>query len=142
MPCPQVFSLSNSIFGLCSQRAPAKTHASMEVLLLAFANSRENPLPTLAAEYAALNKILSPRVLRQHFLSWSASHATLEDIGYYLTLFRDRLGLFLFSGHADRDRLLTESGDSRAGGIAHLLGQCKNLKVVVLNGCSTGEQVA
>ncbi|MFM9949199.1 MAG: CHAT domain-containing protein [Saprospiraceae bacterium] len=114
----------------------------MEVLLLAFANSREHPLPTLAAEYAALNKILSPRVLRQHFLSWSVSHATLEDIGYYLTLFRDRLGLFLFSGHADRDRLLMEDGDSRAGGIAHLLGQCKNLKVVVLNGCSTGRQVA
>jgi len=114
----------------------------MEVLLLTFANSRENPLPTLAAEYAALNKILSPRVLRQHFLSWSVSHATLEDIGYYLTLFRDRLGLFLFSGHAGRDRLLTEDGDSRAGGIAHLLGQCKNLKVVVLNGCSTGGQVA
>ncbi|HRI59583.1 MAG TPA: CHAT domain-containing protein [Saprospiraceae bacterium] len=113
----------------------------MEVLLLAFANSREHPLPTLAGEYTALNKILSPRVLRQHFLSWSVSHATLEDIGHYLTLFRDRLGLFLFSGHAGRDVLLTEDGASRAGGIAHLLGQCKNLKVVVLNGCSTAGQV-
>jgi len=114
----------------------------MEVLLLAFANSREHPLPTLAGEYAALNKILSPRVLRQHFLSWSVSHATLDDIAYYLTLFRDRLGLFLFSGHAGRDVLLTEDGNARAGGVAHLLGQCKNLKVVVLNGCSTGGQVS
>ena len=114
----------------------------MEVLLLSFANSREHPLPSLAGEYAALNKTLSPRVLRQHFLAWSVSHATLDDIAYYLTLFRDRLSLFLYSGHAGRDRLLTESGDARAGGIAHLLGQCKNLKVVVLNGCSTGGQVA
>lgn len=113
----------------------------MEVLLLTFANSREHPLPTLAGEYAALNKILSPRVLRQHFLAWSVSHATLDDIGYYLTLFRDRLGLFLFSGHAGRDVLLTEDGASRAGGIAHLLGQCRNLKVVILNGCSTAGQV-
>jgi CHAT domain len=114
----------------------------MEVLLLTFANNREHPLPTLASEYAALNKILSPRVLRQHFLAWSVSHATLDDIAYYLTLFRDRLSLFLYSGHAGRDLLLTEDGASRAGGIAHLLGQCKNLKVVVLNGCSTGGQVA
>ena len=76
-------------------------------------------------------------MLRQHFLSWSVSHATLGDIGYYLTLFRDRLGLFLYSGHAGRDVLLTEDGASRSGGIAHLLGQCKNLKVVILNGCST-----
>ncbi len=114
----------------------------MEVLLLAFANNREHPLPTLAGEYAALNKILSPRVLRQHFLSWSVSHATLDDIAYYLTLFRDRLGLFLYSGHAGRDVLLTEDGLTRASGIAHLLGQCRNLKVVVLNGCSTGGQVA
>ena len=113
----------------------------MEVLLLSFANSRTHPLPTLAGEYAELNKILSPRVLRQHFLSWSVSHATLDDIGYYLTLFRDRLSLFLYSGHAGRDVLLTEDGATRAGGIAHLLGQCKNLKVVLLNGCSTAWQV-
>lgn len=113
----------------------------MEVLLLAFANSREHPLPTLSGEYAALNKILSPRVLRQHFLSWSVSHAALDDIAYYLTLFRDRLSLFLFSGHAGRDRLLTEGSDSRSAGIAHLLGQCKRLKVVILNGCSTNGQV-
>ncbi len=113
----------------------------MEVLLLSFANSRENPLPTLSGEYGALNKILSPRVLRQHFLSWSVSHATLDDVAYYLTLFRDRLSLFLFSGHAGRDLLLTEDGATRAAGIAHLLGQCRNLKVVILNGCSTGGQV-
>ena len=115
--------------------------ANMEILLLAFANNREHPLPSLAAEYAGLNKILSPRVLRQHFLSWSVSHATLDDVAYYLTLFRDRLSLFLYSGHAGRDALLTEDGAARAAGIAHLLGQCKNLKVVILNGCSTAGQV-
>ncbi len=113
----------------------------MEILLLAFSNSREHPLETLADEYAALNKTLSPRALRQHFLSWAISHATLDDIAYYLTLFRDRLSLFLFSGHAGRDALFTETGESRAAGIAHLLGQCQGLKVVVLNGCSTAGQV-
>lgn len=113
----------------------------MDIFLLAFANNREKPLDTLTDEYAALNKSLSPRVLRQHFLSWAISHATLDDIAYYLTLFRERLRLFQFSGHAGRDVLLTEEGKSRASGIAHLLGQCPNLKVVILNGCSTQGQV-
>lgn len=113
----------------------------MEALLLTFANSREHPLETLADEYAALNKTLSPRALRQHFLSWAVSHATLDDIAYYLTLFRDRLSLFLFSGHAGRDLLFTEDGESRAAGIAHQLAQCSKLKVVILNGCSTAGQV-
>lgn len=113
----------------------------MDILLLAFANNRERPLQTLADEYSAINKILSPRVLQQHFLSWSISHATLEEIAYYLTLFRDRLRLFQFSGHAGQDVLLTEDGISRAKGIAHLLGQCPKLEVVILNGCSTYAQV-
>lgn len=114
----------------------------MEVLLLTFANSRTNPLPTLAGEYAELSKRLWPRALRQHYLACPVSHATLDDVAYYLTLFRDRLSLFLFSGHAGRDELLTEDGASRAAGIAHLLGQCPNLKVVILNGCSTAGQVS
>lgn len=70
------------------------------------------------------------------------SHATREEVAYYLTLFREQLSLFLYSGHAGRDVLLTEGGESRSEGIAHLLGQCPNLKVVILNGCSTKGQVA
>jgi hypothetical protein len=114
----------------------------MEVLLLAFANDRTQPLQTLADEYAALHKTLAPRTLRQHFLASLLSHATLDDIGYYLTLFRDQIRLFLFSGHAGRDLLLTETGAARAEGIAHLLAQCPRLQVVILNGCSTDGQVA
>jgi len=83
-------------------------------ILLAVANSREYPLPTLAGKYAVLNKALSPRVLRQHFLAGSVNHATLNDIRYYLTLFRDQLNLFLYRRHAGRDVLLTEDGASRA----------------------------
>ncbi|MDX2134725.1 MAG: CHAT domain-containing protein [Saprospiraceae bacterium] len=113
----------------------------MDVLLLTFANSRTNPLPTLAGEYAELSKRLWPRALRQHYLACPVSHATLDDVAYYLTLFRNRLSLFLFSGHAHRDALITEDGAARADGIAHLLAQCPNLKVVVLNGCSTVGQV-
>lgn len=114
----------------------------MEILLLAFANDRIHPLSTLSDEYLSLNKTLTPRVLRGHYLAWSLSHAGLDDIAYYLSLFRERLSLFLYSGHADRDHLLTEGQESRSEGIVQLLKQCPRLKVVILNGCSTGAQVS
>lgn len=114
----------------------------MEILLFAFANDRKNPLPTLTDEYSSINKVLAQRVLRQHFLAWAIHHASLDDVAYYLTLFRERIRLFQFSGHAGRDQLILQDGESRAKGIAHLLGQCPNLKVVILNGCSTYGQVA
>ena len=113
----------------------------MQVLLLTFANNRTEPLATLTEEYLHLNRTLTPRAFRQHYLMHPLSHATKEEIAYYLTLFREQLSLFLFSGHAGRDVLLTEDGASRAEGIAHLLGQCTNLQVVILNGCSTIGQV-
>jgi hypothetical protein len=113
----------------------------MDVLLLTFSNHRTQPLQTLVDEYLSIDRTLAARTLRQHFLAKSISHATLKDIGYYLALFRNNLTLFLYSGHAGRDLLLTEDGPSRSEGIAHLLGQCPRLQVVILNGCSTAGQV-
>lgn len=113
----------------------------MDVLLLSFSNDQAQPLPTLTEEYAALHRILSPRVLRQHFLAWTVSHATLDDIAFYLSLFQNRLRVFHYSGHAGRNSLQTEDGQSRTEGIVHLLAQCPNLKLVVLNGCGTAHQV-
>ncbi|MEP7269807.1 MAG: hypothetical protein ABI844_19480 [Saprospiraceae bacterium] len=55
--------------------------------------------------------------------------------------FKNEISLFHYSGHAGRDSLGTTEELSKADGIAHLLGQCKNLKYVFLNGCSTQDQV-
>ncbi|MFZ4632587.1 MAG: CHAT domain-containing protein [Saprospiraceae bacterium] len=113
----------------------------MDVLLLTYANNHKNPLQTLTEEYLTTSRTLTPRELKRHFLMHTLSHATLTEIAYYLTLFRDNLQLFLYSGHAGQNMLLTEDGSTRSEGLAHLLGACKDLKVVVLNGCSTAGQV-
>jgi len=113
----------------------------METLLLTFANNPDEPLDTLTEEYLSISRILAPAAFRQQYLMHPLNNATLDEIAYYLTLYRERLSLFLFSGHAGRDILLMEDGVSRAEGIAHLLGQCPNLKVVILNGCSTEGQI-
>lgn len=114
----------------------------MDTLLLTFANQSADLLPTLQEEDDTLNRVLSPRAKERHFLLHRDSFVTLEKLPGYITLYRDDLALFLFSGHAGRDQLLLGDGAAQAGGLAQMLGQCPKLKLVFLNGCSTQGQVA
>ena len=115
----------------------------MDVLFLAFANQQQQLLPTLQEEDQTLYKLLSARAKLQHFQLHRDSFVTTETLPSFLTLYRDKISIFLFSGHAGRDRLIfTEGQTAHASGIAAMLGQCPNLKLVFLNGCSTQGQVA
>ncbi len=114
----------------------------MDTLLLTFANQSADLLPTLQEEDDTLNRVLSPRAKARHFLLHRDSFVTLEKLPAYITLYRDELVLFVFSGHAGRDRLVLGDGAAQAGGLAQMLGQCPKLKLVFLNGCSTQGQVA
>jgi hypothetical protein len=113
----------------------------MDTLFLTFANRSSDNLPSLREEDDALYRLLSPRARERHFLLHRDSFVTLENLPAYLALHRDDLVLFLFSGHAGRDRLLLGDGDARGAGLAKMLGMCPKLKLVVLNGCSTRGQV-
>lgn len=62
----------------------------------------------------------------------------VEDIKKY----RDRIIMIHFSGHAGHDELLLSDGAGNPDGIAGLLkAYAPNLKLIVLNGCSTRQQV-
>ena len=113
----------------------------MQVIFLAFANSQDAPLPLLGKEDDEIYKYLSPRVLKQHFLVHRDSFASTDKIAEYLLLYRDLVSVFMYSGHAGRDALFLDKEEARAEGIAHLLAQCPQLKLVILNGCSTKGQV-
>ena len=114
----------------------------MDTVLLTFSNQPAELLPTLQEEDDALNRLLSPRARERQFLLQRDSFVTLEKLPSYITLYRDDLVLFLFSGHAGRDKLLLGDGAARSFGLAQMLGQCPKLKLVFLNGCSTQGQVA
>ena len=113
----------------------------MDVISLAFANDRANPLPTLQEEDNNLNRILSPRQLKQHYILIRDSYASITSLTNTVAQSKDQLRIFLYSGHAGRDKLLLEGQAANAEGIAYLLGQCPNLQLVFLNGCSTKGQV-
>lgn len=113
----------------------------MDVLLFAFANDSANPLPTLRDEADELLRLLSPGQQKGHYVLVFEPFATREKLVSHLTQYKNQLVLFHYSGHAGRDVLATADEMSRAEGIAHLLGQCPNLKLAFLNGCSTQGQV-
>lgn len=60
-----------------------------------------------------------------------------QDIRKY----KHRILIFHFSGHAGSEQLLFRDGSSYASGLAGLLSEAQNLKLVFLNGCATHDQV-
>lgn len=114
----------------------------MDVLFFAYAHSSAAPLPALQEEDDKVYSMLTPKALQQHYLIHRDAYTTRQKIREFLILYRDNIFLFSYSGHAGGDKLLLADELSRAGGLAQLLGQCPNLKAVILNGCSTRGQVA
>ncbi|WP_373511739.1 hypothetical protein [Persicitalea sp.] len=64
-----------------------------------------------------------------------------EEVAEDIRNYKHRILIFHFSGHADSERLLFKDGSSHASGLAGLLGEAQNLKLVFLNGCATYDQV-
>lgn len=113
----------------------------MKVIFLSYANSTASPLEFLTEEDDANYKTLQKRAYQQHFFLHRDSNTSTQKISEYLSLYKNNINLFLYSGHADRDHLFIEEEAARSEGICQMLSQCENLKLVVLNGCSTEGQV-
>ena len=114
-----------------------------DILFFAFSNSTQDELPSLSKENMEVYNALSDRDLKKkHFRVRRESSATIPELTNYLIELKNQICLFHYSGHAGRDNILLEDQKARSEGIAQILGQCPNLKLVVLNGCSTKEQVS
>lgn len=113
----------------------------MNIILLAYANDPGHPLSFLQDEDAEVNKILSPLISTNEWHIVREQYARTEDIIYQLELHADQIAIFAYSGHANGRQLIMEDQAANAEGVAELLGNCPNLKLVILNGCSTIGQV-
>lgn len=110
-------------------------------IFLALANGGADPLPALEEEEKSLTALFSPLADDNRILFHKVNQATVSGMtGGILELY-DRLEVFHYGGHAGTSFLQLEGEDARAEGLARLLGHCPNLKLIVLNGCSTYGQV-
>ncbi len=116
------------------------------VIYLAFANDRDDYLPTLNRERKTIFRSIDPFDDRGVLNLKVEASASLDDIFETFRKYNNQVILFHFGGHAGGTRLQLEKADAttqgaRAEGLARLLGKQENLKLVVLNGCATQEQV-
>lgn len=113
----------------------------MALIFLAYSNSINAPLPTLSEEDEKVYNAYLARRKEDQLVIHRESFATRSKICKQLQAFKNELSVFMFSGHADRDSLVLDDKTVDSEGIIQLLGLCPNLKLVILNGCSTYEQV-
>ena len=113
----------------------------MDLLFFSYADQNDD-LPGVQQERAAHRDLLKRGHAKQRFMIRQEVGDSITSLTNDLTQYRESIYLFHYSGHAGRDILaLEDQGSARAQGIAHLLAQCKNLQLVVLNGCATAGQV-
>ena len=114
---------------------------STPVLFLAFSNDADAHLDLLKTESKEVFRALRD-LDRQEFLKVHREEsADVDEIFDALASFKDRVVVFHYGGHADGLTLRLEGAVGHAGGIAGLLGEQPNLRLVFLNGCATRPQV-
>ncbi len=109
----------------------------MDYIFIAFANSQENSLMQLENEDDIVYRHLNMGKKKFDYHIYRQSMSSIDKISQALTDHQDEISIFLFSGHAGLKHLLLDDQMARAEGIAHSLSLCPNLKLVMLNGCST-----
>jgi hypothetical protein len=111
------------------------------LIILAFANQEDEHLGLLKEESNEIRRALRPLEKRDFIRIEHEESTTSKELAEMLMDNRDLVHIFHYAGHAGNDELLLEDGLAHEQGLARILGQQKNLKLVFLNGCSTKGQV-
>ena len=118
------------------------------VIVLAYANERSQDgfLRKLTTEMKKVMNALEPAVQKSRIHLKLIPAATQEEIAavFQDEWYENRIWIFHYGGHADRDELWleTENGENESFfslGLARFLGAQKGIKLVFLNGCATEE---
>ncbi|NET37947.1 MAG: CHAT domain-containing protein, partial [Cyanothece sp. SIO1E1] len=120
---------------------------STPIIFLAFANDRQTPsqyLRNLSKELDGIRTALRPLEKDGICELVVRTNATLQQIVdvFQDSVYRNRIAIFHYSGHADSYQLLLENIEGiptliNSSGFNHFLGTSESLKLVFLNACST-----
>jgi uncharacterized protein (TIGR02145 family) len=117
--------------------------SSRPVVVITFSDGIEGAhLQLLKDEKTALENTLWDLHAQELIEIYKEESMSRKELVELLPRFKhNRIILFHYAGHAGSSGIHTEGGESRAEGLAALLGKEEALQLVVLNGCSTMEQV-
>ena len=124
--------------------------AQLPIIFLAFANEKIEDaryLRGLAVEQRKLKEALESAVDAGLCELLVETNATLPTIinTFQKAIYRDRIAVFHYGGHADGYQLLLETADNsnevaHGEGVVSFLSGQKGLRLIFLNGCSTQQQ--
>jgi len=117
----------------------------MKTVILAFSNDKDQYLEMINRERKTIFKTLQNHHDRGYIRVHKEESTSIEDIFQLFNRY-DQIAIFHYGGHANGTHLQLETGAgesqlANAVGLAQLLGQQKELKLVFLNGCATLNQV-
>ncbi|MEZ4826347.1 MAG: CHAT domain-containing protein [Bacteroidia bacterium] len=111
------------------------------VIFLAFANDQDSHLEMLKQEGKDIYRTLQALHDQQFLEIYREESAAIDDIFYNFNRFKDRVAIFHYGGHASGTHLQLEDQQADSRGLARMFGGQTALQLVVLNGCSTRDQV-
>ncbi|MFK7921620.1 MAG: CHAT domain-containing protein [Bacteroidia bacterium] len=111
------------------------------LIFLAFANDQDAHLFLLKEESRQVFAALEEPDRKEYIKVYREESAKASDIFQGFTRYKDRMAIFHYGGHASGTQLRLEEGSGNADGLATLMGEQENLKLVFLNGCSSKGQV-
>ena len=111
------------------------------LIFFAFANDPDAHLALLKEESRLVFKALEELDRKEYLKIYREESAQAKDIFDGFTRYKDRVSIFHYGGHATGTHLQLEEGAGDAQGLATLMGEQENLKLVFLNGCSSMGQV-
>lgn len=116
------------------------------VIILAFANDRDDYLPMINRERKTIFKALQKHDDQNLIKVIREENISVDDIFDHFIHYHNNIAIFHYGGHAGGTHLQLETmaGDAQhadAHGLAQLMGQQESLKLVFLNGCATLDQV-
>ncbi len=124
--------------------------SNLPVIFIAFANNkrwRSRYLKNITKEKNAIEKALAKvnGTICELHIETDVSIGKIWEI-FQSKKFRDRICIFHFGGHADGFQLMLETWDGEpkvalGEGLISFLANQKNLKLIFLNGCKTGDLV-
>lgn len=111
------------------------------LIFLTFANDTDTHLFLLKEESRMLYRALEEIERKEYIKIHREESAEARDIFAGFARYKDQVAIFHYGGHANGTHLRLEEGAGDARGLATLLGEQENMKLVFLNGCSSRGQV-
>lgn len=115
----------------------------MKTIIISFANSSNEPLTSITEEDDNIHRVLIENN-RGNYSVHRESYATVNNINNALGTYDGNIAIFHYAGHASQTSLLFNDQEANGIGIAYQLKPsiaAGNLRLVILNGCSTAQQV-